>query len=176
MAAHLEVCPSCEAAAQTLDHLTDPVMVAYRRSARNSCRRGRPETIGEYEILGEIGRGGMGVVYRARHRRLGRVVALKMLLRGAYAEPEERARFRAEAEAVARLQHPNIVQLYEVGEHRRAVTAGAAVLHARIRRWREPLSADLAGRPQPPPQAAAWVETIARAVQFAHHAASSTAT
>src|SRR5262245_26347470 len=62
-----------------------------------------------YAIEGELGRGGMGVVYRAQHLALKRPVALKMILRGGHAGPHERARFRAEAEAVARLQHPNIV-------------------------------------------------------------------
>src|SRR5262249_1925953 len=69
-----------------------------------------------YEIVGELGRGGMGVVYKARQVALKRLVALKMI-RAAGADAEERARFRAEAEAVARLQHPNIVQVFDVGEH-----------------------------------------------------------
>ena len=69
-----------------------------------------------YEVESVLGRGGMGIVYKAQPLALKRTVALKMVRAGAHAEPTERARFRAEAEAVARLQHPNIVQIYEVGE------------------------------------------------------------
>jgi hypothetical protein len=71
-----------------------------------------------YELLEVIGRGGMGVVYRARQSKLNRTVALKMILEWEHLDAEQLTRFRAEAQAIARLQHPNIVQIHEVGEHR----------------------------------------------------------
>jgi serine/threonine-protein kinase len=115
-----------------------------------------------YEILGELGRGGMGVVYRARHLRLKRLTALKMIRTGSQAAPEQRARFRAEAEAVARLQHPNIVQIFEVGE-----AAGCPFLSLELVDGGS-LVQHLGGNPQLPQPAARLVETLARAVHYAH--------
>ncbi len=88
-----------------------------RRSDKGERRQPPAELIGGFEIISELGRGGMGVVYQARQIRLKRLVALKMIRAGSYADDGELARFRLEAEAIARLQHPNIVQVYEVGEH-----------------------------------------------------------
>ena len=74
-------------------------------------------SVAGYEIIGELGRGGMGVVYKARHLKLNRVVALKMILVGAHASQEQMLRFMGEAEMIAQLQHPNIVQLFDAGVH-----------------------------------------------------------
>jgi tRNA A-37 threonylcarbamoyl transferase component Bud32 len=80
------------------------------------ARPARLGSMAEYDLLDEIARGGMGVVYKARHRRLNRIIALKMIGAGEQAHPAQRARFLIEAEAVARLHHPNIVQIYDFGE------------------------------------------------------------
>jgi tetratricopeptide (TPR) repeat protein/tRNA A-37 threonylcarbamoyl transferase component Bud32 len=115
-----------------------------------------------YEVLAVLGHGGMGVVYKARHLALNRVTAVKMILSGAHADREEAARFRLEAKAVAGLDHPHIVQIYEVGEHdgrsyfALEFCAGGS------------LDRKLAGAPLPPRAAAALVETLARAMQAAH--------
>jgi serine/threonine protein kinase/WD40 repeat protein len=117
-----------------------------------------------YEILEELGRGGMGVVYKARHGRLQRLVALKMILAGAYAGTHELARFRTETEAVARLRHPHIVQIYEVGEQDGQPYFALEFCEGGS------LAQRLDGTPLPPGSAAQLVETLARAVQAAHQA------
>jgi WD40 repeat protein/predicted Ser/Thr protein kinase/tetratricopeptide (TPR) repeat protein len=117
-----------------------------------------------YEVLGELGRGGMGVVYRARQTGLNRVVALKMILAGEHADAEQVARFKAEAEAVARLQHPNIVQVYEVGEHQGRPYFSMEYVEGGS------LDRKLGGTPQPAREAAQLVETLAQAMHAAHQA------
>jgi len=115
-----------------------------------------------FELLGELGRGGMGVVYRARQTALKRVVALKVILAGSHASPEQRSRFRAEAEAVARLQHPHIVQVFEVGEHEGRPFFSLEFVDGGS------LAQQLDGAPLPPREAAALIETLAGAIHHAH--------
>jgi serine/threonine-protein kinase len=126
------------------------------------CGEGPWPDVAGYEVLGELGRGGMGVVYQARQRGLNRPVALKMLLAGPHADPDQRARFRAEAEAVARLQHPHIVQIHEVGEADGRPFLSLEFVDGGTLKHR------LSGAPRPARESARLVETLARAVHHAH--------
>jgi WD40 repeat protein/serine/threonine protein kinase len=115
-----------------------------------------------FEILDELGRGGMGIVYRAWQVQLRRLVALKMVRAGVYASRQAGARLRVEAEAVGRLQHPNIVQIHEVGEYQGCpyfaleYVDGGSLAHK------------LGGKPLPAHAAAQLVETLAQAMHYAH--------
>jgi tetratricopeptide (TPR) repeat protein len=123
-----------------------------------------PVSVPGYEILGELGRGGMGVVYKARHLALDRVMALKMILAGGHAGAAELARFQTEAHAIARLAHPGIVAVYEVGEHEgrpflSLEYCGGGSLEKRLN-----------GTPLPPREAAALLAKLAEAMHTAHQA------
>lgn len=123
-----------------------------------------PREFGGYTLLGELGRGGMGLVYRAHQHSLDRVVALKVLLLGPFADEAARRRFQREAEAAAALQHPNIVSIYEVGE-----AEGYAYLTMELIEG-DSLAEAGNGRPLPAEVAARYVRDVARAVQCAHDA------
>jgi serine/threonine protein kinase/tetratricopeptide (TPR) repeat protein len=121
-------------------------------------------TVPGYEILRELGRGGMGVVYLARHQGLQRLVALKMILGGGHASPEDLARFRSEVQAVARVQHPHIVQIYEVGECQGLPYCALEYVPG------SSLDQRIKGQPQNPTDAAQIVALLADAMQTAHEA------
>ncbi len=121
-----------------------------------------PAALGDYELLEEIGRGGMGVVYRARQRSLDREVALKLMLHGSQASPADQARFQAEVSAVAQLEHPHIVPIYEVGSDQGWQYFGMKLIEG------ETLSQQVAEGPMPEREAAQLVMQIARAIEYAH--------
>jgi serine/threonine protein kinase len=168
-------CPACTADgdgsstydSDLLDELPPPPTSIQGNTKRTPSRAApagpRPilEVAG-YDLLGELGRGGMGVVYKARHRALNRLVALKVISAGGLAGPRELERFRAEAEAVARLQHPNVVQVFEVGDHDGRPYLALELVEGGT------LAQALAATPLPGREAAELVETLARAVHHAH--------
>jgi tetratricopeptide (TPR) repeat protein len=167
--AHVEGCRACR---DRLGRLTDgtdhgPVTVDRPEGAPPPSvplvrgPGGWPEVSG-YRIEAELGRGGMGVVYRAWQEVPPRRVALKMIRAGTDASPEELARFRNEAAAVARLQHPHVVQIFEVGDHEGLPYFSLELVEGGN------LSGRLDGTPQPAGPAARLVETLARAVHVVH--------
>ncbi|AMV29646.1 Serine/threonine-protein kinase PknB [Gemmata sp. SH-PL17] len=123
-----------------------------------------PPQIPGYEVLNEVGRGGMGVVYKARQLNLNRTVALKMILSGIHAGPTERERFKREAESVAALQHSHIVQIFDIGE-----ASGHPYLALEFVEGGS-LAQHLSGAPWNDKRAAELIEILARAMQFAHAA------
>jgi serine/threonine protein kinase len=153
-------------ATQPEDYLTrfptlDPVWINSTLRL-SSWRESALPVVPGYEVVEELGRGGMGVVYKARQTILNRLVALKMIRGGEDARPEQVARFRAEAEAVAQLEHPNIVHIYEVGSHQ-----GRPFLSLELVQGGS-LADYLRGDSQPPTAAARLIATLARAIQHAH--------
>jgi serine/threonine-protein kinase len=122
-----------------------------------------PRRFGAFQLLDELGRGGMGVVYRARQESLQRTVAVKMVREAHLATADDRARFRAEASAAARLAHPNVVTVYEVGD-----VDGQAYLCLEYVAGRTLSQLVTAEGPLPPRRAATLVAVVARGVQHAH--------
>ena len=121
-------------------------------------------TFGDFELLEELGRGGMGVVYKAWQKSLNRLVALKMILRGEHATPADLARFQVEAHAAAHLEHPNIVPVYAAGEHDSQAYFSMRLVEG------DTLTALLSRGPMRPRDAAALLAVISRAIDFAHQA------
>jgi tRNA A-37 threonylcarbamoyl transferase component Bud32 len=184
---HVEDCHACQ---QTLDELTDgsffepaPIMhyaIADTKdadhrfmvgplrenseasTAMHDCAGRSAPTVAGYEIEGELGRGGMGVVYKARNGRLNRPCALKMILAGAHASSEEMTRFVTEAKAVARLDHPCIVQIRHIGD-----ADGLPFLELEYVAGGS-LDRELDGTPWPAERAARLSEQVARAIAEAH--------
>ncbi|MCZ6853442.1 MAG: serine/threonine protein kinase, partial [Gammaproteobacteria bacterium] len=122
----------------------------------------RVKYFGDYELLDEIARGGMGVVYKARQVRLNRTVALKMILAGQFAGEADVQRFQTEAEAAAQLDHPGIVPIFEVGEHEGHHFFSMGLVEG------DSLAARIADGPLPPKEAAELMRKIAEAIQYAH--------
>lgn len=121
-----------------------------------------PRRFGDYELIEEISRGGMGVVFKARHLKLNRCVALKMILAGEWASADEVLRFHIEIEAAAQLRHPNIVPVYEVGQVEGRHFFTMPLIEGRS------LAASMADGPFEPCRAARLLESVAQAVQHAH--------
>lgn len=119
--------------------------------------------VGDYELLEEIARGGMGVVYRARQRSLNRIVAVKMLLSGQHATDDQLRRFKAEAEAAAGLHHPNIVAVHGVGTHEGTPFFAMDLVDG------PSLGRILRNGPVAAHKAAGYLKTIAEAIHFAHN-------
>ncbi len=172
------ICPGCgqpvldSAITNEFRGLIAPDQFAPTIDAKPDDRTRKPKSTGAptpppdlpgYDILGELGRGGMGVVYKARDHALNRVVAVKMILAGAHAAEAERLRFRREAEAVAALQHPGIVQIFHIGEH-----AGQPYLALEFVDGGNLAQRVAHGDLMPAADAAAAVEQVAHAIQYAH--------
>lgn len=144
-------------AAPTLQHHSDePVAIP------TPVNRRVPQQFGDYELLEEIGRGGMGLVYRARQKSLDRIVALKVALGGGARSTADLARFRSEAEASARLDHPGIVPVYEAGEQDGQFYFTMKLVDGTS------LNQRLAEGPMNPREAAALLAPVCRAIHFAH--------
>jgi tRNA A-37 threonylcarbamoyl transferase component Bud32 len=163
------LCPRCllqqgigEGSGAPSSRANDPTLAPRTTTSGGAAPGARVRYFGDYEILEEIARGGMGVVYKARQMSLNRPVALKMILASELATPEARQRFRAEAEAAANLQHPNIVAIHEVGEHEGKQYFSMDFVVGKN------LAEIVRGNPLPAERAASYVKTISEAIHFAH--------
>lgn len=147
-------------AAESAKETTDALKPVDNAGEKNASVRVR--YFGEYELLDEIARGGMGIVFKARQIKLKRIVALKMILSGTWASVEDIERFKIEAEAAANLDHPGIVPIYEIGTHEGQHYFSMAFVEGRS------LAHTIQDGPLPPRQAAGIVKKVAEAVAYAH--------
>jgi serine/threonine protein kinase len=153
------------ATARSSGGIQQPATIAHGSDSVNSPKSGQSKSVrsfGDYELLEELGRGGMGLVYRAQQKSLHRIVALKMALRSEAKSPADLARFRSEAEAAARLDHPGIVPVYEAGEQDGQFYFTMKLVDGTS------LNQRLAAGPMPPREAAALLAPVCRAIHFAH--------
>jgi anti-sigma factor RsiW len=178
VARHLELCPACDERTRRWDDLADgaiqalrgaapPLTLAHDRTAdlgtdSSVAAPGDPPSPPGFTLLAELGRGAGGVVYQARQHHPDRLVALKCLRDGPDPGVEHRARFLAEADAIARLRHPHIVQVHAVGEHQGQPFLCLEYLDGGT------LAKKINGQPQPPREAARLLAALAGAVQHAH--------
>src|SRR5215471_8827279 len=159
-------CPQCGAALpdQGWEGLCPKclVRVSLEGGAESNAGPEQLRRFGDYELLQEIARGGMGVVYKARQVSLNRTVALKMILAGRLASAADVQRFRGEAELAARLQHPNIVAIHEIGQQDGQPYFSMDYVEG------QNLGEFVGQKPLPPKQAAKLLQTMAEAMQYAH--------
>jgi WD40 repeat protein/serine/threonine protein kinase/tetratricopeptide (TPR) repeat protein len=177
---HLQECPDCVSAVERLTDLPPELHLLLSGQAATAATTGlgksrpwpgrlnRPApsaglpTLPGFEMIAELGRGGMGIVYKARQPSLDRLVAIKVLREGDLAGPDDLARFRREAEAAARLQHANIVQVYEVGQHEGRPFLALEFVEG------DSLARKVAVQPLPAREAAQIVRTLADTMHAAH--------
>ena len=164
------LCPKClfgvaiegERAPPTSPAAIDPTIANLSNQSGDVPTATKISYFGDYELLEEIGRGGMGVVYKARQESLNRTVALKLILAGQFASQQDLQRFHAEAEAAANLDHPGIVPIYEVGEQTGQHYFSMGYVPGKS------LAEQIMDGPLPPREAAVCIEKLAEAVAFAH--------
>eukprot|EP00913_Durusdinium_trenchii_P028438 g26666.t1 len=161
---HRDESQAAEQGGMTVDQPTVTFPNSRQRAARSpkESTTSFPRDFGEYELIEEIASGGMGVVYRARQKNLNRIVALKMIRTGRFADSDEVRRFHVEAEAAAALDHPHIVPVFEVGEYAEQHFFSMGYVEG------SSLADVLANGPLPVSDAAELLQTVSKAVQYAH--------